>query len=67
VDSEHFWDTVAEDAVFEYHYHFPGFTTRIKGREAYMNWFSGYEIELQSAGGSPSGQEQEVRARPVGD
>ena len=50
MDGEHFWDTVAEDAVFEFRYHFPGFTTRIEGREAYMNWFSGYEIGLQSAG-----------------
>lgn len=50
VDGEHFWDAVAEDAVFEFRYHFPGFATRIKSREAYMDWFSGYEIELQSAG-----------------
>lgn len=49
VDGEHFWDTVAEDAVFEFRYHFPGFATRIAGRAAYMDWFSGYDIELQSA------------------
>jgi uncharacterized protein len=49
VDGEHFWDTVAQDAVFEFRYSFPGFPTRIEGREAYMTWFSGYEIELQSA------------------
>ncbi len=50
VDGEHFWDTVAEGAVFEFRYHVPGFATRIEGRTAYMDWFSGYDIELQSAG-----------------
>jgi len=49
VDGAHFWDTVAEDAVFEFLYHFPGFTTKIEGRQAYMDWFSGYTNELHSA------------------
>jgi ketosteroid isomerase-like protein len=46
VDGEHFWDCVAEDAVFEFLYHFPGFTTRIEGRQAYMDWFAGYDNNL---------------------
>jgi uncharacterized protein len=49
VDGEHFWDTVAEGAVFEFRYQFPGFATRIEGRAAYRDWFGGYGIELQSA------------------
>jgi ketosteroid isomerase-like protein len=49
VDGEHFWDTVADEAVFEFRYRFPGFATRIEGRTAYMDWFGGYEIDLQSA------------------
>lgn len=49
VDGVHFWDTVAEDAVFEFLYHFPGFATKIEGRQAYMDWFSGYTNELHSA------------------
>lgn len=49
VDGAHFWDAVAEDAVFEFLYHFPGFTTKIEGRQAYMDWFSGYTNELHSA------------------
>ncbi len=49
VDGEHFWDAVAENAVFEFLYIFPGFTRKIKGREAYMDWFSGYTNVLHSA------------------
>jgi ketosteroid isomerase-like protein len=49
VDGEHFWDAVAEDGVFEFLYHFPGFTTKIEGRKAYMDWFSSYGMVLHSA------------------
>ena len=49
VDGAHFWDAVAEDAVFEFLYKFPGFATRINGRKAYMDWFGGYSMKLQSA------------------
>lgn len=51
VDGEHFWDVVAEDAVFEFMYHVPGFTNKIVGRDVYMEWFGGYPIALQSADG----------------
>jgi uncharacterized protein len=30
IDGEHFWDAVAENAVFEFLYNFPGFTHKIK-------------------------------------
>lgn len=49
VDGAHFWDAVAEDAVFEFLYKFPGFATRINGRKAYMDWFGGYSMKLYSA------------------
>lgn len=49
VEGVHFWDAVAEDAVFEFLYRFPGFTTKINGRKAYMDWFSGYSMILHSA------------------
>jgi ketosteroid isomerase-like protein len=49
VDGEHFWDAVAEHAVFEFLYNIPGFTNRIEGRDAYMDWFGGYSIVLSSA------------------
>jgi ketosteroid isomerase-like protein len=49
VDGEHFWDAVAENAVFEFLYKIPGFTNKIEGRDAYMDWFRGYSNILHSA------------------
>ena len=49
VDGEHFWDAVAENAVFEFLYNFPGFVNKIEGRGAYMDWFGGYTNILHSA------------------
>ncbi|MFC3747667.1 nuclear transport factor 2 family protein [Paenibacillus sp. GCM10012306] len=49
VDGEHFWDAVAEDAVFDFLYNFPGFPNRMEGRSTYMNWFSNYGMKLKSA------------------
>ncbi len=51
VDGEHFWDAVAENAVFEFRYDIPGFTNKIEGRDAYMDWFGGYPNILHSADG----------------
>ncbi len=49
VDGEHFWDAVADNAVFEFLYNIPGFTNKIEGRDAYMDWFGGYTNILHSA------------------
>lgn len=49
VDGTFFWDVVAEDAIFEFLYHFPNFTDKFEGRKAYMEWFENYSAELQSA------------------
>jgi ketosteroid isomerase-like protein len=49
VDGQHFWDAVADDAIFEFCYNFPGFTNKIEGRKAYMDWFKGYTNVLHSA------------------
>ena len=49
VDGEHFWDAVAENAVFEFLHNFPGFANKIIGRKAYMDWFGGYSNILHSA------------------
>ena len=49
VDGEHFWNAVAKDAVFEFLYNIPGFTNKIEGRKAYMDWFGGYTNVLHSA------------------
>jgi ketosteroid isomerase-like protein len=49
VDGEHFWDSIAENAIFEFRYNFPGFTTKIESRKVYMDWFAGYSNVLHSA------------------
>lgn len=43
-DGKHFWDT-----VFEFLYNIPGFTNKIEGRNAYMDWFEKYPNVLHSA------------------
>jgi uncharacterized protein len=53
VDGEHFFDAVAEDAVFDFRYRFPGWPPIIRGRADLMAQFSGYgnNIRLDSAAG----------------
>jgi ketosteroid isomerase-like protein len=50
VDGDHFFDTIADDAVFEFRYHFPGLPVTIRGRANLMDTFSGYgkTIKLHS-------------------
>ena len=50
VDGEHYFDTFAEDAIFESRYHFPGWPSTIRGRANLMASLSGYgnTIRLQS-------------------
>jgi len=42
VDGDHYFDAVADHAVFEYRYVFPGFPSRVEGRDALMALYSGY-------------------------
>jgi uncharacterized protein len=42
VDGEHYFDTIADDAIFESRYHFPGWPRAIRGRANLMAGFSGY-------------------------
>src|SRR5712672_776738 len=42
VDGDHYFDAIADDAVFEYRYVFPGFPTKIEGRDALMALYVGY-------------------------
>ena len=53
VDGEHFFDTFAEDALFESLYDFPGWPRRIRGRADLMDRLSGYggNINLHSSDG----------------
>ena len=50
VDGAHYFDTFAEDAVFESRYHFPGWPLTIRGRANLMASLSGYgkTIKLHS-------------------
>jgi ketosteroid isomerase-like protein len=50
VDGAHYFDTFAQDAVFESRYHFPGWPLTIEGRANLMASFSGYgkTIKLHS-------------------
>jgi len=50
VDGKHYFETFAEDAVFESRYHFPGWPVTIRGRANLMASLSGYgqTIKLHS-------------------
>jgi ketosteroid isomerase-like protein len=50
VDGNHYFDTFAEDALFESRYHFPGWPLTIRGRANLMASLSGYgkTIKLHS-------------------
>jgi len=53
VHGEHYFDTFAEDAVFESRYYFPGWPSTIRGRSNLVASLSGYgkTIKLHSADG----------------
>ena len=42
VDGDHYFDTIVPDAVFEFRYRFPGWPTKLVGREALMALYAGY-------------------------
>ncbi len=42
VDGDHYFEAVADDAVFEFRYVFPGFPTKVVGRDALTALYSGY-------------------------
>jgi ketosteroid isomerase-like protein len=50
VDGDHYFDTIADDAFFEFRYKFPGWPLTIRGRGNLMDRFSGYgkSIRLHS-------------------
>lgn len=50
VDGKHYFETFAEDAVFESRYHFPNWPVTIRGRANLMASLAGYgkSIELHS-------------------
>jgi hypothetical protein len=42
VDGDHYFDTIADDAEFEFRYHFPGWPQTLSGRDALMALYAGY-------------------------
>ena len=42
VDGDHYFDTIADNAVFEFRYIFPGWPQKLSGREALMSLYAGY-------------------------
>jgi uncharacterized protein len=42
VDGEHYFDTIADHALFEFRYDFPGWPQTIRGRANLMALYSGY-------------------------
>jgi uncharacterized protein len=42
VDGDHYFDTMADDVVFEFRYIFPGWPQTLNGREALMARYAGY-------------------------
>ena len=52
VDGDHFWDFIADDAVFEFLYDFPGWPKRLDGRATIMEIFSGYGRNITLSGSS---------------
>ena len=42
VDGDHYFDTIADNAVFEFRYIFPGWPQKLNSREALMALYAGY-------------------------
>ena len=42
VDGEHYFDTLADDVLFEFRYDFPGYSRAIRGRNNLISLYSGY-------------------------
>jgi ketosteroid isomerase-like protein len=53
VDGDHYFDMIAEEAVFEFRYNFPGWPLKVTGRENLISLYSGYgkSIKLHAGDG----------------
>ena len=63
VDGDHYFDTIADNAVFEFRYIFPGWPRRLDSREALIALFAGYgnNIVLHGADALVVHQSQDAR------
>ena len=51
VDGEHYFDTLADDVLFEFLYVFPGWPRVTRGRDNLMALYAGYERNIRLHGG----------------
>ncbi len=63
VDGDHYFDTIADDAVFEFRYIFPEWPQRLDGCEALMRLYAGYgdNIVLHGADALITNRSQDPR------
>jgi ketosteroid isomerase-like protein len=63
VDGDHYFDTIADNAVFEFRYVFRGWPRRLDSREALMTLYAGYgdNIVLHDADGLVVNRSQDPR------
>ena len=63
VDGDHYFDTIADDAVFEFKYIFPGWPQRLDSREALMTLYARYgnNILLHGADALIANRSQDLR------
>jgi ketosteroid isomerase-like protein len=63
VEGDHFFDAVADDALFEFRYYFPGWPLTIRRRADLMSSFSGYgkTIRLDAGAGLVVHRSQDPR------
>ena len=65
VDGAHFFDTIAEDALFEFRYDYPGWPQIIRGRADLMAAFSGYGNNIRTSRGDALVVHQSIDGRTV--
>lgn len=44
VDGDHYFDTLADDLLFEFRYRFPGYPETVRGRQALMDQYADYSM-----------------------
>jgi len=63
VDGDHYFDSIADHAVFEFRYVFPGYPQRLTSRKALMSLYAGYgnNIILHGADALVAHRSQDAR------
>jgi uncharacterized protein len=65
VDGDHYFDTIADNAVFEFRYIFPGWPQKLESREALMSLYAGYGTNILLHGADALVVHQSEDARVV--